>query len=447
MTFQLYHGDCLDVMAGMDANSVDAIVCDPPYGLDFMGKDWDHGVPGVHFWQEALRVAKPGAHLLAFGGTRTFHRLACAIEDAGWELRDTLSWLYGSGFPKSHDVSKAIDKAAGAERENGGVSSTACPDFPNPCQGHPSANGSLGGGVMRHSLPTAPATPEAEQWAGYGTALKPAWEPIIMARKPFRGTVAANVLEWGTGAINVDATRVPTDNGEPAYTDRPQGVSSPDWVARGGKFKEDRKGRTSTGSPAGRWPPNLVHDGSDEVTRCFPVTGNNWRSDKTSTNGHSVFGVGQPLNVNGHNDTGSASRFFPALPLDAEDVDAARVMYCAKASKRDRDDGCEGLEARVIDERNGYSTLPDLRMDHKQARSTSRNHHPTVKPTALMRWLVRLVTPPGGVVLDPFMGSGSTGKAAIIEGFDFIGIELEAEYIEIARRRIEAAQLPLLATG
>lgn len=406
-------------------------MCDPPYGLDFMGKDWDHGVPGVHFWQEALRVAKPGAHLLAFGGTRTFHRLACAIEDAGWELRDTLSWLYGSGFPKSHDVSKAIDKAAGAERENGGrLSSMACPDFPNPCQGHPFANGSLGGGVMRHSLPTAPATPEASNGPVMARRSSQQWEPIIMARKPFRGTVAANVLEWGTGAINVDATRVPTDNGEPAYTDRPQGVSSPDWVARGGKFKEDRKGRTSTGSPAGRWPANLLHDGSDEVTRCFPVNapGNSNKNLYAREMNNAVYGKYDHRETNGmgRNDTGSASRFFPALPLDAEDVDAARVMYCAKASKRDRDDGCEGLEARVIDERNGYSTLPDLRMDHKQARSTSRNHHPTVKPTALMRWLVRLVTPPGGVVLDPFMGSGSTGKAAIIEGVRLHRYRVEA---------------------
>jgi len=192
VTIDIHHGDCREVMATLDAESVDAIVSDPPYGLSFMGKGWDHGVPGVEFWAEALRVAKPGAHLLAFGGTRTYHRLACAIEDAGWEIRDCVMWVYGSGFPKSHDVSKAIDKAAGAEREVIG----------------PPTPGGQGNGNAYGAITRPPATAPATAWQGWGTALKPAWEPIIVARKPLVGTVAENVLTHGTGAINVDGCRV-----------------------------------------------------------------------------------------------------------------------------------------------------------------------------------------------------------------------------------------------
>jgi site-specific DNA-methyltransferase (adenine-specific) len=197
MTFIVHHGDCREVMATLDAESVDAIVSDPPYGLSFMGKGWDHGVPGVEFWTEALRVAKPGAHLLAFGGTRTYHRLACAIEDAGWEIRDCVMWVYGSGFPKSHDVSKAIDKAAGAEREVVGVHRHA---HLNKYRSQAATYGT----PTNNTEETAPATDAARQWSGWGTALKPAWEPIIVARKPPVGTVAENVLTHGTGGINVD---------------------------------------------------------------------------------------------------------------------------------------------------------------------------------------------------------------------------------------------------
>lgn len=367
MTVTLYHGDCLDILPMLADNTVDSIVTDPPYGLSFMGKDWDHGVPGVAFWEAALRVAKPGAHLLAFGGTRTFHRLAVAIEDAGWEIRDTVMWVYGSGFPKSHDVSKAIDKAAGATRE---VVGTRKLDI-----GIQSGSMHAGRSVNIIDAPiTAPATPAANQWDGWGTALKPAWEPIIVARKPLAGTVAENVLTWGTGAINVDGCRVgTTDN-----LDRVSG--SYDGTGFG-----MAAGNITEAHPAGRWPANLIHDGSDEV-------------------------VGL-LN------------------------DAARFFYCAKASKRDRDEGCEGMEARQVfgDDGGTYQGLSN-------SNKPSRNHHPTVKPTALMRYLVRLVTSPEGIVLDPFMGSGSTGKAAIMEGFRFIGIELDAEYLEIARARIAWAQ-------
>jgi len=415
MSWEIRDGDCREVMASMAASSVDAIVTDPPYGLSFMGKGWDHGVPGVEFWTEAIRVAKPGAHLLAFGGTRTYHRLACAIEDAGWEIRDCVMWVYGSGFPKSLDVSKAIDKVRDwskverlnleikRAREAAGLSLKEIGEAM-----HAATDGQYGswyhrGGHMffetgrnlpsrpewdwlRKVLPiasefydaydaaerevvgvqknamsgwsmdgatkfidrniTAPATEAAKQWQGWGTALKPAWEPVIVARKPLAGTVAANVLEHGTGAINVDGCRVGTEDMS-AQFDR-------EWK-QDGTFGNGKRASQGKKCPPGRWPANLIHDGSEEAT----------------------------------------------APMG----EAARYFYCAKASKADRDEG---------------------------------NNHPTVKPTDLMAYLCRLVTPPGGTVLDPFCGSGSTGKAAVREGFGFIGIEREAEYAEIARCRIQA---------
>ena len=289
---ELLHGDCLERLKELPDCSVDACVTDPPYGLSFMGKAWDYDVPQVDVWREVLRVLKPGGHLLAFAGTRTQHRMAVQIEDAGFEIRDMIAWVYATGFPKSRNLDGA--------------------------------------------------------WQGWGTALKPALEPITVARRPLMGTVAANVLEHGTGAINVDGCRVGSEGGcrtQEAY----QGGDSLHCY---GKGLNDQRSPAVAG--LGRWPANLIHDGSDE----------------------------------------------PCALLG----DAARFFYCAKASKADRGDG---------------------------------NNHPTVKPTELMRYLCRLVTPPGGVVLDPFMGSGSTGKAAALEGFRFIGIEREAEYLEIARQRIE----------
>lgn len=438
----IYHGDCRDAMQAMQANSVDSFVCDPPYGLSFMGRDWDHGVPGAAFWAEALRVAKPGAHLLAFGGTRTFHRLAVAIEDAGWEIRDTVMWVYGSGFPKSLSISKAIDKRGGyphlaqkigealrQAREARGMTVGECdrkfcggttnwtwfegrpkgqraptpdtfaaiaaewPEVAKLAAAVAEAEREVVGqsqwsNSASHFVPgadhtqrvqlniTAPATDAAKQWEGWGTALKPAYEPIIVARKPLEGTVAANVLKWGTGALNIDGCRVGTDalniDGCRVGTDAKDlaklQASTAAVIARGGERDGSWKNRSdlSGANPvpdSGRWPANLIHDGSDEVVGLFPVTG---------------------------------------------DKSAARFFYCAKSSKRDRGEG---------------------------------NNHPTVKPTALMRYLCRLVTPPGGIVLDPFMGSGSTGKAARLEGFRFVGCELNAEYVEIARARI-LAQVP-----
>jgi DNA modification methylase len=377
----VHHGDCREVIRTLDPESIDSIVTDPPYGLSFMGKGWDHGVPGVEFWTEALRIAKPGAYLLAFGGTRTFHRLAVAIEDAGWDIRDCVMWVYGSGFPKSHDVSKAIDKAAGAEREK--VRHTPRASTSGTMSGssdsRPWIEASRERGYHECDGPI-PATEAAKQWQGWGTALKPAYEPIIVARKPLRGTVAANVLEWGTGGINVDGCRIGTD------IVSQHGRSDSENNSMSGRNYAEGPGRSWTG----RWPANFIHDGSEEVTGLL----------------------------------GDAARFF----------------YCAKASKRDRDEGCDGMEA--IHRANGNKwTDQDYRVSSGERPPSAesgprRNHHPTVKPTDLMRYLCRLVTPPDGLVLDPFTGSGSTGKAAILEGFRFVGCELSAEYIEIARARI-----------
>jgi len=433
MSWNIYHGDCREVMATLHAESVDAIVCDPPYGLSFMGKGWDHGVPGVEFWGAALRAAKPGAHLLAFGGTRTYHRLACAIEDAGWEIRDCVMWVYGSGFPKSHDVSKAIDKAAGAEREriggpkSGGMKSVNCH---NAIHGYRPNDYAENGNSL---ISGDPITEAARQWSGWGTALKPAWEPIIVARKPLVGTVAENVLTHGTGAINVDGCRVAAEGGSPAAARREASVRTGNVSTRPGTYDRPLQDRTSAeryteprpGEQLGRWPANLIHDGSEEVVGLFPQTksGSLNRARITAENG--IYG-NAPKERTGEYaaDSGSAARFF----------------YCAKASKADRDEGCEGLAAksRLEDVGNKFTTV-----DYREGKTRdvmARNHHPTVKPTDLMRYLCRLVTPPGGIVLDPFTGSGSTGKAAVLEGFRFIGIEREAEYVEIAKARIAAVE-------
>jgi DNA modification methylase len=399
----LYCGDCLDVLPTLAAGSVDAVVTDPPYGLAFMGKDWDHGIPGEHFWREVLRVAKPGAYLLAFGGTRTHHRLMCAIEDAGWEIRDVVMWVYGSGFPKSLDASKAIDKAAGAGREVVGTALRSGASEQRP---------------QIECAITAPATAAARQWSGWGTALKPAWEPIIVARKPLAGTVSENVLAHGTGALNIDGCRVDM-NGETwqGNADNAHVNYSADVF---GKFARQY---AKPSNPSGRWPANLIHDGSPEVLAGFPtssVTGKRTAESKAATVQGTAWATDNHESTEYPGDTGSASRFF----------------YCAKASKDDRDEGCEGLEpAPVLIGAEGHKINP---MTGKPVVDVPRrNHHPTVKPTALMRYLCRLVTPTGGVVLDPFMGSGSTGKAALREGFRFIGIDREPEYIEIARLRIE----------
>lgn len=327
--FELQYGNCLDILRTMPDASVDAVVTDPPYGLSFMGKKWDYDVPGVEIWEQCLRVLKPGGYLLAFAGTRTQHRMAVRIEDAGFEIRDMIAWMYGSGFPKSHNLQ--------------------------------------------------------DDRQGWGTALKPAMEPITMARKPFRGTVADNVQAYGTGAINIDGCRIETDE---KWDEKDLSVTVVDefWVGK--------KPRFCGSHDLGRWPANVMHDGCEDVLR----------------------GMG----------------------------DAARFFYTPKACKEDRDDGCEMMES--IHRANGNKwTDQDYRVARGERPANAetgprQNFHPTVKPTDLMRYLCRLVTPSGGIVLDPFTGSGSTGRGAVLEGFRFIGCEMDADYIEIAKARILAAE-------
>lgn len=353
--FEIRNADCREVMRSLPSDSIDSIVTDPPYGLEFMGKGWDRGVPGVDFWTEALRVLKPGGYLLAFGGTRTFHRLTCAIEDSGFEIRDCLSWIYGSGFPKSHNVALSIDKLKG---------------HPNRGRAIPTASTFQASDLeMKNKLTSNKVekyeakSNESEKWQGWGTALKPAWEPIILARKPLCGTVAENVLAFGTGGLNIDGARVGTEGGE----------------------------------ALGRWPANVIHDGSEEAIAGFPQT----TSGQLKPHHFSRASAADCLN-------GSNQARHPRAEFGGDTGSAARFFYCAKASKADRDEG---------------------------------NNHPTVKPSALMRHLCRLVTQPDGLILDPFSGSGSTGKAALLEGFRFLGAELDPDYAEIARARCRAAEI------
>jgi site-specific DNA-methyltransferase (adenine-specific) len=404
MTYQILHGNNLDILPTLADNSIDSIVTDPPYELGFMGKKWDSsGIAySVELWQQCLRVLKPGGHLLSFGGTRTYHRVAVAIEDAGFELRDSIAWLYGSGFPKSLDVSKAIDKAAGAERE---VLSE------KPAFGIGQNSESFGGhaeGAMYRELGD-PATPKAQQWQGWGTALKPAFEPVIVARKPIEGTVANNVLKWGTGGLNIDGSRIGTET--ISTHNAPKGSfagGEPDRGSDTSSYKEH----------TGRWPANIILD---------PYTAE--LLDEQS--GHSKSGAAGK----------KASSGFPGGGYDGEYTvpygdsgGASRFFYVAKASKRDRNEGLEGLEAKYGARDNGFS---DKISDTNAPR---QNFHPTVKPTTLMEYLIKLVTPPNGTVLDPFTGSGSTGKAAILQGFDFIGIEMTEEYLPIIEGRLKHAE-------
>jgi DNA modification methylase len=558
---RLFEGNCLDVLKELPDNSVDSIVTDPPYGLSFMGKKWDYDVPSVEVWRECLRVLKHGGHLLAFAGSRTYHRLVVNVEDAGFEIRDQIMWVYGSGFPKSLNISKAIDKAAGAKREVIGQNKNA--------RGTRSDKYNTGRGFGVNPHLTASKTPEAQQWEGWGTALKPAHEPIVVARKPPIGTIAENVLEHGTGGLNIDGCRIGTDivgwggggrNGDTATAGASRGgeqggynydagearpvkgrfpanfihdgsdevlagfptsksakgitVSSPTalgqgtgWNAHNNRpvefenygdegsaarfFKKvsfskhehepivlarkplegtvvenvlehgtgglnidgcrietsdnlasngttkafsgsnnNREGTeriTYESNPLGRFPANLIHDGSDEVVSAFPQTKSTTRPPSANADTGNGLTHGKMKGIateRGFNDEGSAARFF----------------YCAKASKSERNAGLEAFEDKKSQHNAGgigRKVSVEKRLEQgKENAPMMKNIHPTVKPVDLMKYLCRLVTPPEGVVLDPFMGSGTTGIAAKVEGFDFIGIEMDAEYLAIAEARI-----------
>jgi len=372
---KLINSDCIAAMKDMPDNSVDSIVTDPPYELGFMGKSWDaSGIAfNIEVWQQALRVLKPGGHLIAFSGSRTYHRMAVAIEDAGFQIRDQIMWVYGSGFPKSLNIGKHLD-----------------------------------------------------EWEGWGTALKPAHEPMVLARKPIEGTVANNVMTWGVGGLNIDGSRVAHLSEADRASATPQGKVTSNKMA-GAAPDIDDAGRVEVERPdtsLGRWPANFIHDGSDEVVALFPaVKGATSRTPAGDASiDNAMFGGG----------------FAGPVYDDGLNTSAARFFYCAKTSKRDRNEGLDEFEeVRDHDGRADGGVGGDN--PRNRTNNSKLNHHPTVKPTSLMQYLVRLVTPPNGIVLDPFMGSGSTGKACAYEGFDFIGIDMTPEYVEIARARIEFA--------
>ena len=419
---KIYCWDCLEIMKLLPENSVDSIVTDPPYELGFMGKSWDNtGIANnPEMWKECLRVLKPWGHLLAFSGTRTYHRMACAIEDAGFEVRDMIEWVYGSGFPKSLNIGKAVDKLQGNEREVVGKEIRS--------EGRQFAEGKSGFAKGEITL-----TKGTSEWEGWGTALKPAHEPICMARKPLgEKTVAQNVLKYGTGGINIDESRVGLNGEKP-----PTGSGNKSNGATGIDFHGGNKEEGNETSPLGRFPANLIHDNSEEVRECFPETGKgngkgayNYAGREYNNKETSMFNGDKPQAPSNFNDSGNASRFFKS------------IIYQAKASKSERNKGCEGLEekAKVF---NGQSDKPSEDMKDVEKRFTTQpkaNFHPTVKPIALMEYLIKMVTPKGGIVLDPFAGSGSTLVAAKQNGFNYIGIEITEEYIPIIEARLNAVE-------
>lgn len=419
-------GDCLEVLKELEDNSIDSIVTDPPYGLSFMGKKWDYDVPSTEIWAECLRVLKPGGHLLSFAGSRTYHRMAVRIEDAGFEIRDQIMWIYGSGFPKSHNIGKNIEKIKVGGKKNlkqigtrlGIKVETGTSGFSYSKEYV--AGKSMGGRQISGEIPIYEITNDYEGW---GTALKPAHEPIVMARKPFKGNVAQNVLEWGTGGINIEASRIGMSDTDPNHRHNPsQGNSGKNSIFGVGGHNGNLK-------IEGRFPANVIFDEEagkilDEQSgklnkqgKCKTDNKSGWQNEYVG--GNEVNAVERKLYL----DEGGASRFF----------------YCAKASKKERNEGLHEFEPKTRSDINKMmGKSGNFKTGSGNDRTTEfKNNHPTVKPTDLMLYLIRLVTPKGAVTLDPFMGSGSSGKAAIRGGFKFIGIEREAEYLEIAKARIE----------
>jgi DNA modification methylase len=427
MKYTLFQGDCLDFLVTLETESVDSVVTDPPAGIAFMGADWDQD-----------KVLKPGGWALVWALPRTSHWTATAWENAGFEVRDRIAHCFGTGFPKSLNVGKTMDKYL----KTGNASWNGTGD---------SSNGALGYSKLQHEHGYRPGDysnkhqnkseiteEKAKEWDGWGTSLKPAIEDWWVFRKPIsEGTVVANVLRYGTGALNIDNCRV---EGEAVTINRLE-----EWSGFGQKKNPDYDSETNT---AGRWPANLVHDGSDEVTRLFPVNehpsgiASGPTRGKMGTRGTFGSANGDMDESKFYGDTGSAARFFKCCPMDdPEDEQAQSLIYCAKASQADRNEGLEGLQ-KIEYKTHGETGADKSGNSHNttgQRPARAENFHPTVKATSLMRWLCRLVTRPGGVVLDPFTGSGSTGKGAILEGFDFMGSEKDPDYFQIAKARIEFA--------
>jgi len=431
---RLILGECLEKLREMEDNSVDSIVTDPPYGISFMGKKWDYDVPSTEIWRECLRVLKPGGHLLSFAGSRTYHRMAVNIEDAGFEIRDQLMWIYGSGFPKSHNIGKGVDKKLGNEREVIGISKgkgyTSIQEKNLEHGNRPYVDG------LPYEKADRTLTKGNSEWEGWGTALKPAHEPIVMARKPLsEKTVVDNVLEWGTGGINIDGSRI-THN-EPIKVMKAQEGGNKVF-GQAGRYQE-----TTELKPEGRFPANILlseeaAENLDQSTE--PTKGNKKpRVQKTSRRyGENNFTSGGLYAPEGnitptYNDEGGVSRYF----------------YVAKPSKKEKDLGLTSEEKTQKDlaTQKTQHLIPDKNNNDKLRENpylgatsgVRKNTHPTVKPIKLMEYLIKMVTPVGGTTLDPFMGSGSTGVAALQNGFDFIGIEMEQEYMDIAKQRINAS--------
>jgi site-specific DNA-methyltransferase (adenine-specific) len=436
MKIDLRLGDCLEVLKTIPDNSIDSVVTDPPYGLSFMGKKWDYDVPSVEVWTECLRVLKPGGHLLSFAGSRTYHRMAVRIEDAGFEIRDQIMWVYGSGFPKSHNIGKAIDKIEGNEREVVGERKVL----------------DMTGGNYKNSFGESNKdyffTKGNNDWEGWGTALKPAHEPIVMARKPLsEKSIAENVLKHGTGGINIDGSRIEIgDEKVPRLNVAYEHKANNNF----GGGDDGRFGTTtmSQDGVSGRFPANIIFD--EEAGQLLDEQSGVKKSSKRS----SVY----------NKDTEHTNTYTPAKSDYRDDNTyddkggASRFFYCPKAAKSDRNEGLDHLEDKkrpgqsntglyssspvcvdcglTVNGTNNHSNCEEG-LEYKPSTTTTKNNHPTVKPTDLMRYLINLVTPPNGTILDPFMGSGSTGKAAVRCGVNFIGIEKEQEYMDIASARIE----------
>jgi site-specific DNA-methyltransferase (adenine-specific) len=418
-------GDCLEVLKTIPDNSIDAVITDPPYGLSFMGKKWDYDVPSVEVWVECLRVLKPGGHLLSFAGSRTYHRMAVRIEDAGFEIRDQIMWVYGSGFPKSHNIGKAIQKQSGDVKVIGTKQGAGTTGKSYISNNEEYVDGEKG--VFKKEYDEIEIN---NDWEGWGTALKPAHEPIVMARKPLsEKSIAENVLKHGTGGINIDGSRIGfTDGG----WGKRHNQEYPEW--KGGRSFTHGEQHLEQ-NDLGRFPANIIFD--EEAGQLLDEQSGISKSNKRPIpkeikNEYEQIAYGKRGDVEtirGHIDKGGASRFF----------------YCPKAAKKDRNEGLDEFEKKgnkFMATKNG--TGETSKGMERFTTEPKANHHPTVKPTDLMRYLINLITPPNGTILDPFMGSGSTGKAAVRCGLNFIGIEKEQEYMDIASARIEHEQNKLI---